>query len=217
MGLLAAGAAFANSPFTTFCLGLFTPICPVPFSLNNRHTTPISLFPRQVKCTLLSLEDDYAFQHPVSRLDIYRKQSQQGMEEANLKNFWDPPMATTMKEANARLLFSSCGCTQEVKLNVKYQMALLSKKVNINFTNGIVSLAALYWVNNFKLCNKHPTLLARQLGFMMKKVLKEDIASQLDGIWQHRNLLDFTQLVSKNPEWFWEQVEEIISGIKKPK
>ena len=53
-------------------------------------------------------------------------------------------MAATTDEANAPLLFSSCRCTQEVKLNVEWQMALLSKKINIDFTDGIVSLAALH-------------------------------------------------------------------------
>ena len=68
------------------------------------------------------------------------------MEEANWEKFRGQPMAPTIEEANARLLFSSCGCTQEVKLKVEWQMALLSKKVNIDFTDGIASLAALYWV-----------------------------------------------------------------------
>ena len=125
-------------------------------------------------------------------------------------------MAAITEEANARLIFSSCGCTQEVKLKVEWQMALLSKKVNMDFTDGIASLAALHWVENFKLCNKHQTLLARHLGLVTKKVSKEDIASRLDGIWQHHNLLDFTKLVCKNPEWFREQVQKIIGGIKKP-
>ena len=73
-------------------------------------------------------------------------------------------------------LFSSFGCTQEVKLKVEWQMALLTKKVNINFTDGIASLAALHWVQNFKLCNKHQTFLARHLSLVTKKVPKEDIA-----------------------------------------
>ena len=91
-------------------------------------------------------------------------------------------MATTEK-ANPRLLFSSSGRTQEVKLKVEWQMAFLSKKVNIDFTKGFASLAALHWVENFKLCNKHQTFLARHLGLMTKKVSKKDIASRLDGIW----------------------------------
>lgn len=87
-----------------------------------------------------------------------------------------------MEERNARLLFSSCRCTQEVKLKVEWQIAFLLKKVNMDFTDGIASLAALHWVENFKLCNKHQTLLVRHLSLMTKKVPKEDNASQLDGI-----------------------------------
>ena len=156
------------------------------------------------------------FQRPVSPLGIYRKRLQQEIEKANWKKFRGQPMAAIMEEANARLLFSSSRCTQEVKLKVEWQIALLSKKVNMDFTDRIASLAALHWVENFTFCNKHQTLLARHLGFVTKKVPKKDIASRLDGIWQHRNLLDFTKLVCKNPEWFWEQVREIIDGIKKP-
>ena len=61
-------------------------------------------------------------------------------------------MAATTEEANTWLLFSSCGCTQEVKLNVERQMALLLKKVNIDFMDKIASLAALHFVKNCKLC-----------------------------------------------------------------
>ena len=66
------------------------------------------------------------------------------MEEAKWEKLRSQPVAATMEEANARLLFSSCGCTQEVKLNVEWQMAVLSKKVNMDFTDGIASLAALH-------------------------------------------------------------------------
>ena len=52
-------------------------------------------------------------------------------------------MATTKEEANAQLLFSSCGYTQEVKLKVEWQMALVSKKVNMDFTVGIALLAIM--------------------------------------------------------------------------
>ena len=72
----------------------------------------------------------------------------------------------------------------------------------MDFTNKIASIAALHFVKNFKLCNKYQTLLARHLSFKTKNICKKDIVSQLDGIWQHRNLLDFMKLVCKNPEWF---------------
>ena len=52
-------------------------------------------------------------------------------------------MAAIMKEAKVQFLLSSCKCTQGVKLNVEWQMAVFLKKVNMDFTDGIVSLAAL--------------------------------------------------------------------------
>lgn len=137
------------------------------------------------------------------------------MEEANREKLRSEVVAVTTEEANAWLLFSSCGCTEEVTLNIDWQMAVLSKNVNMDFTDGIASLAALYWVENFKLCNKHQSLLARHLGFVIKGVPNEELVSQMDNIWQYRNLLDFTLLVRKKPEWFQEQVQEIISGMNK--
>ena len=94
-------------------------------------------------------------------------------------------------------------------------MALLSKKINMDFIDGIASIATLHWVKIFKLCNKYQTFLARHLGLVTKKVPEKDIASRLDGIWQHGNLLHFMKLVCENPEWFWKQVQKIISVIKK--
>lgn len=52
--------------------------------------------------------DDFAFQHSVSLLDIYRKQLQQEMEETNRKKFRGQPIAATTKEVNTRLLFTIC-------------------------------------------------------------------------------------------------------------
>ena len=95
-------------------------------------------------------------------------------------------------------------------------MTLLSKKINLDFTDRMASLAALHLVKNFKLCNKHQALFARHLSLITNMVSKRNIALQLDAILQHCNLLDFTKLVCKNPEWFLEQMKEIIGGIKKP-
>ena len=43
---LTAGAASAIGLFATLCLGPLTPVCPMPFSPDNCHTTPISPSPR---------------------------------------------------------------------------------------------------------------------------------------------------------------------------
>lgn len=74
-------------------------------------------------------------------------------------------------------------------------MSLLLKKINMYFINKIASLAALYWIKNFKICNKHQTFLVKHLILVMKKILKKDIISQLDNIWQYRNLLDLAKLL----------------------
>ena len=74
--LFAAGNASATGSFATLCQCFFTSICLAPFSLDNCHTTPISSSPRQVRYTLQLLEDDYASQHSVSPLGIYKKQLQ---------------------------------------------------------------------------------------------------------------------------------------------
>ena len=134
-------------------------------------------------------------------LDIYEKQLQQEMEESNWKKLKSQLVMAIMEKANAQLLFSNCGCIQEVKLNIKWQMIFYQKKVNIDFIDGITLLAALHWVENFKLCNKHQTFFARHLRLVTRKISKKDFASQLEDIWQHCNLLNFMQLVCKMPKW----------------
>ena len=64
-------------------------------------------------------------------------------------------MVATIEEVNKQILFGSCGCIQEIKLNIEWQMAGLLKKINVDFMDRIVLLAALYWVKNFQLCNKY--------------------------------------------------------------
>ena len=122
------------------------------------------------------------------------------MEEAHWEKPRSKTVAATIKEANTWLLFTSCGCTQEVKLNIKWQIVGYLKKVNMNFTDRIASLATLHYVENFELCNKHQFLLIKHLGFVTKSVPKNDFASQIDVIWQLLNLLDFTLLVREMPE-----------------
>ena len=57
-----------------------------------------------------------------------------------------------------------------VKLNIKWQMAFLAIKIYIDITDGIASLASLYWFKNFKPCNKHLWLLVKYVGFITKKI-----------------------------------------------
>ena len=69
------------------------------------------------------------------------------------------PMAATRKEENVRLMFSCCPGTPKVNLNTDWQMKILSKFVCV--VVGISSIAALYWVNKFRLCEKYMRLLAK--------------------------------------------------------
>lgn len=109
-----------------------------------------------------------------------------------------------IKEVNIRLLFSSCESNQEDKLNVEWQIVVLLKKVNIDFKDKIALLVTLHWIKNFEICNKYQSIFARHFGFVIKKVTKKDLISQMDAIWQHQNLLNFSLLICKKPEWFWE-------------
>lgn len=149
----AISTAFATSFFAMF--RLFSPFHPMPFSPGAHSITPISPFPIQIKCTSLLLEDDQAFHCPVSPLSTHKKQLRQQIKKANWEKLQSQPVVVTMEEANIWFLLSSCKCTQEIKLNIEWQMTVLSKKINIDFMDGITLLTALDWVKNSKLCNKH--------------------------------------------------------------
>lgn len=86
-GLFATSTSSAIGLFSTLCLGSLTFAYFVPFSLDDCHTTFISTSLKRVRYTALLLENDYAFQHPISLLSIYKKRSQPEMEEANYKKF----------------------------------------------------------------------------------------------------------------------------------
>lgn len=110
-------------------------------------------------------------------------------------------------------MFSCCICILSIKLNIEQYIAFISIKVNLNMTNRIASLAALYWVKNFKYCNKHLSSFARHIDLVIKKILVDDIASQLDNIQQHNFVKRFKNLVIEKPEWFVESILQTIFKI----
>ena len=59
---------------------------------------------------------------------------------------------------------------------------------------------ALYWVENFILCNKHLYFFTKHLSFMTKKVPVVDRNLQLDSVWQYQSEASFKQLVTKKFE-----------------
>lgn len=48
--------------------------------------------------------------------------------------------------------------------------------------NRIASLIALYWIDNFKLCNKYFYIIAKKFDFDIKNILIEIIELQLKEI-----------------------------------
>ncbi len=101
-------------------------------------------------------------------------------------------------------MFSCYRCTPEIKLNIKWQMAFLAKKINLDMTDGMIMLSVLHWVENFKPCNKHLCLFARHLGLVTRKIPVVDLKSRLDSVWHHQSTADFEQLVTENSAWFVE-------------
>ncbi len=94
-------------------------------------------------------------------------------------------MTASKEEETVQLMFSYCGCTLKVKLNIEWQMTLLAKRINLDMTDRMVTLSALHLVENFKLCNKYLCLLARHLGFVTRKVPVVHLKSRLDSVWHH--------------------------------
>ena len=77
-------------------------------------------------------------------------------------------------------------------------MAFLAKKINIDMTHGMITLAALYWVESFILYNKHFYFLIKHLGLVTRKVPVVNLKSQLDSVWQYQIVVSFKQLVIEN-------------------
>ncbi len=176
-----------------------------------RHATPTFLSPMRVfRATLLPLEDDYAVQRSISPLETSKKRLQLDIEEANRNKLWCQPVVASREEETVRLVFSCCGWTPEVKLNIEWLMTFLAKRINLDMTNEMVTLSALHWVENFKLCNKYVCFLTRHLGLMTRKLLVVDLKSRLDSIWQYWSEADFKQLVTKNSAWF---VEPVVAAL----
>lgn len=184
--------------------------------LAARHT-PISTSPvrvflpprRDLKRSTSLPPDDYLVENLVSPLETTRKRSRNEVDETNRKKLRYQPMATTREEETVRLMFSCCGCTPEIKLNNEWQMSIMSK--NVCVVDGIASLGALHWVENFKPCDKHFRLLAKKVGIVTKNVPVVTLASRLDEVWKNRKLIKLGQLVHENKAWFGETLQWAIT------
>ncbi len=68
------------------------------------------------------------------------------MEEANWNKLWCQPVAASREEETVRLMFNCYEYTLEVILSIEWQMAFLAKKINLDMTDGMVTLASLLCV-----------------------------------------------------------------------
>ena len=59
-------------------------------------------------------------------------------------------------------------------------MGISTKSVCV--VDGIASIAALYWMDNFRSCKKHLRLLAKKIGLLIKNVFLRELESQLEEI-----------------------------------
>ena len=120
----------------------------------------------------------------VGPVKVPKKRSQEEVDEINRKRLRFQPMAATREEETVRLMFSYCPCTPEVKLNTDWQIGILSKSVCV--VDGIASIAALHWVDNFWPYKKHMRLLAKRVGLLTRNVSLGELEVRLAKIWRNR-------------------------------
>lgn len=56
-------------------------------------------------------------------------------------------------------------------------MALILAKNNLDITNGIFLLTALYYIKNVQPCNKYLSFLVKYLGFVTRKIMVANLMS----------------------------------------
>lgn len=114
-------------------------------------------------------------------------------------------MAATREERTVRLMFSCCACTPEVKLNTYWQMCISS--ITVCVVDGIASIAALHWVDNFRPCEKYLHLLAKRVGLVTKNVPLGFLATRLGKIRRNRESSKLGLLLDENKDWFAETLQ----------
>lgn len=96
------------------------------------------------------------------------------MDKTNKNKFQYQPVIVSKEKETIWLIFSYYRCTLEVKLNIEWQIGFLVKKINLDMMEEMVTLTVLYWIKNFKSCNKHLCVFAKHLGFITTKILVVD-------------------------------------------
>lgn len=87
-------------------------------------------------------------------------------------------------------------------------MVITSKKICT--MDSIVLLATLYWVKNFKPCNKHMYVLAKKVSLVTRNISVKILELQLEKIWKNRELAKLEKLVSKIEDWLTEILQWAI-------
>lgn len=76
--------------------------------------------------------------------------------------------------------------------------------------DGIVLMADLYYVENFKFYNKHMRMLAKKVGQITRNISTKILVSQLEEIQKNQELVKLEKLVSKNEDQFTKTLQWAI-------
>ena len=68
--------------------------------------------------------------------------------------------------------------------------------------DGIASIVALHWVDNFRPYEKYIRLLAKRVGLLIRNVSLGELEVRLAEIWRNWELSKLGILLEKNGEWF---------------
>lgn len=82
-------------------------------------------------------------------------------------------MEATKEEKTVQLLLSYYTYIFKVKLNMDWQIRILSKSICI--VDGITFIAALYLLNNFWAGKKYMCLLAKKVGPLIRNISLEEL------------------------------------------
>lgn len=82
-------------------------------------------------------------------------------------------MVATREEKTVWFLLSYCAYILKVKLNMEWQIRILSKSIYI--VDGIAFIAALHLFNNFWPGKKYMCLLAKKVGLLTRNISLEEL------------------------------------------
>ena len=84
-------------------------------------------------------------------------------------------------------------------------MGISSKSVCV--VDGIASIAALHWVDNFRPCEKYICLLAKRVELLTRNVSLGELEVRLAEIWRNRESSKLGILLEEKGKWFAETLQ----------